>query len=83
MAWRRILLSLLILAGASCRREAPPAEARNDAEFAVPVAAQPARRGNMRAIDGLALQALLTADREKHDVVDTRHIAAARKHLSP
>jgi type II secretory pathway predicted ATPase ExeA len=40
-------------------------------------------RGNMRAIDGLALQALLIADREKHDVVDTRHVAAARKHLSP
>jgi general secretion pathway protein A len=40
-------------------------------------------RGNMRAIDGLALQSLLTADREKHDVVDTRHVAAARKHLSP
>ena len=40
-------------------------------------------RGNMRAIDGLALEALITADREKHDVVDTRHVAAARKHLTP
>lgn len=40
-------------------------------------------RGNMRAIDGLALQALICAEREKHDVVDTRHVAAARKHLSP
>jgi RND family efflux transporter MFP subunit len=51
MIWRRLLLSLLVLAGApSCRREAPPAEARNEADLAVPVAAQPARRGNMRAI---------------------------------
>jgi type II secretory pathway predicted ATPase ExeA len=40
-------------------------------------------RGNMRAIDGLALQALFTAEREKHDVVDTRHVAAARKQLAP
>src|SRR5688572_584769 len=51
MAWRRLLVSLLILAsGISCRREAAPPEARNEAELAVPVAAEPARRGNMRAI---------------------------------
>ncbi len=35
---------------AACRREAPPSEAQNDAEIAVPVAAQPARRGSLRAI---------------------------------
>jgi hypothetical protein len=37
----------------------------------------------MRAIDGLALQALISAEREKHDVVDTRHVATARKQLTP
>src|SRR5918993_3425586 len=49
--WRLLLILLLISLGcAACRREAPPAEAPNDAEIAVPVAAQPARRGSLRAI---------------------------------
>src|SRR5688572_32926949 len=52
MAWRHLLLSLLFAAAAvSCRREtAPPEQTANDTEFAVPVAAQPARRGSLRAI---------------------------------
>jgi len=51
MAWRLFLLSLLLMApGAACRREAPPADVPSDAEFAVPVAAQPARRGSLRAM---------------------------------
>jgi type II secretory pathway predicted ATPase ExeA len=40
-------------------------------------------RGNMRATDRLALESLMHADREGHDVVDARHVAAARKHLWP
>jgi RND family efflux transporter MFP subunit len=49
MAWR--LLVFLLIAIGSCRREAPPADPPNDdAEIAVPVAAQPARRGSLRAI---------------------------------
>ncbi len=40
-------------------------------------------RGNLRAIDRLALEGLLIADREKHDVVSTRHISAARQNLWP
>jgi RND family efflux transporter MFP subunit len=51
MAWRRVLLPLLIVAAVSCRRESTPAErSPSDDEFAIPVAAQPARRGNLRAI---------------------------------
>ena len=51
MAWRRFFFcSSFSWARLSCRREAPPAEAQNDAEIAVPVAAQPARRGSLRAI---------------------------------
>jgi RND family efflux transporter MFP subunit len=52
MAWRHLLLALLSAAAAvSCRREtAPPEQTANDTEFAVPVAAEPARRGNLRAI---------------------------------
>ena len=41
---------LLISLGAACGREAPRAEPADDAEIAVPVAAQPARRGSLRAI---------------------------------
>lgn len=40
-------------------------------------------RGNMRAVDRLALEALLHADRDDRDVADSRHVAAARKHLWP
>ena len=40
-------------------------------------------RGNLRAIDRLALEGLLIADREGHDVVDTRHITTARQNLWP
>ena len=50
---RRLLLYVLLLAAgaASCRREAPPAEASNDeASVAVPVAAEPARLGRLRAL---------------------------------
>ena len=53
MAWRHVLLPLLVVvaAAASCRRETtPPEQTPGDGEFAVPVAAQPARRGNLRAI---------------------------------
>jgi len=52
MARRRLLpvLVFISLGGASCGREAPPPEPENDAEIAVPVAAQPARRGSLRAI---------------------------------
>jgi RND family efflux transporter MFP subunit len=52
MAWRRVLVPLLLfVAVASCRRgTTPPQQAADDAEFAVPVAAEPARRGNLRAI---------------------------------
>ena len=41
---------VLVSLSLACRREAPPVEAQNDAEIAVPVAAQPARRGSLRAI---------------------------------
>jgi RND family efflux transporter MFP subunit len=51
MAWRSVLPSLLLLVGAAaCGREAPPADVPNDAQMATPVAAQPARRGSLRAI---------------------------------
>lgn len=40
-------------------------------------------RGNLRAIDRLALEGLLIADREQHDVVGTRHLVAARHNLWP
>jgi multidrug efflux pump subunit AcrA (membrane-fusion protein) len=51
MARRRSsVLLLILLAGAACSREAPRAESPDEAEIAVPVAAQPARRGSIRAI---------------------------------
>jgi RND family efflux transporter MFP subunit len=50
MTWRVLVLLVISVGAAACRREAPPAEAPNDAESAVPVAAQPARRGSLRAI---------------------------------
>jgi RND family efflux transporter MFP subunit len=51
MAWRSMLPALLLMvSAASCGREAPPAEVPNDAEIAVPVAAERARRGSLRAI---------------------------------
>ena len=50
MAWRSFLPCFSFPGGASCGREAPPAEPPNEAEIAVPVAAQPARRGSLRAI---------------------------------
>jgi RND family efflux transporter MFP subunit len=52
MAWRRVLVPLLLAAAAiSCRRETTsPRQSPDDAEFAVPVAAEPARRGSVRAI---------------------------------
>ena len=50
MTWRVLILLVISVGAAACRREAPAAEAQNDAEIAVPVAAQPARRGGLRAI---------------------------------
>jgi RND family efflux transporter MFP subunit len=50
MAWRLLLLVVIAMGGLACRREATPAEPADDAEIAVPVAAQPARRGSLRAI---------------------------------
>ena len=50
MTWRVLILLVVSVGSAACRRETPPAEAPNEAEIAVPVAAQPARRGSLRAI---------------------------------
>ena len=50
MTWRVLVLLVVSVGAAACRREAPPVETQDDAEIAVPVAAQPARRGSLRAI---------------------------------
>lgn len=50
MIWRALVVLVISVGAAACRREAPPSEIPNDAEIAVPVAAQPARRGSLRAI---------------------------------
>ena len=50
MSWRIPVAVLLLILGAGCRRETPAAEPPADDEIRVPVAAQPARRGTLRAI---------------------------------
>lgn len=50
MIWRVLVLLVISVGAAACRREAPAAEVPNDAEIAIPVAAQPARHGSLRAI---------------------------------
>jgi RND family efflux transporter MFP subunit len=50
MSWRIPVAVLLLILGAGCRRETPAAELPADDEIRVPVAAQPARRGTLRAI---------------------------------
>jgi len=40
-------------------------------------------RGNLRATDNLALKSLELADRHDADVVDHKHVVAARKVLWP
>src|SRR5918999_4391726 len=50
MTWRLLLLFLISFGGAACGREAPRETPPDEAEIAVPVAAQPARRGSLRAI---------------------------------
>jgi multidrug efflux pump subunit AcrA (membrane-fusion protein) len=51
MAWRLLLLLLPALVAFACGPETPRGQpAADDAEIAIPVAAQPARRGSLRAI---------------------------------
>src|SRR6188474_3037963 len=50
MDWRVLAVLVISVGAAACRREAPPAEVPDDAEIAIPVAAQPARHGSLRAI---------------------------------
>ena len=52
MARRLFMLALpfFMLSATACGREAPPADVSADTEVAIPVAAQPAQRGNLKAI---------------------------------
>src|SRR5687768_14685491 len=87
MAWRLFPFLLLIsLGSASCGREAPRAEPENEAEFAVPVAAQPARRGSLRAIirtTGVVTPRSEIRVRRAGSAKRTRHIMASGHGLAP
>src|SRR5688500_4650210 len=50
MSWRVLVLLVISICAGACRRDDPPADVPSDAEIAVPVAAQPARRGSLRAM---------------------------------